>query len=155
MWIWIRSEISLLHGVVGKGFGKSQRKSMVCVRNVVCTGSTIWRHGIDRGMRLLVVWLLTHLPLSASIPTLQNPPHSILFFGSPTPHPKILPHLLLPFTAILSSHRASKISWYSIATSRNWFGRCACGVSRLEIRDGTGGGRKGEGSIGVATESWC
>lgn len=27
-------------------------------------------------------------------------------------------------------------------------------MSRLEIRDGTGGGRKGEGSIGVATESW-
>lgn len=32
MWIWIRSEVSLLHGVVGKGFGKSKRKSMVCVR---------------------------------------------------------------------------------------------------------------------------
>lgn len=72
MWIWIRSEVSLLHGVVGKGFGKSKRKSMVCVQNVVCTGSTIWRHGIDRGMRLLVVWLRTHLPLSPSIPTLQN-----------------------------------------------------------------------------------
>ena len=28
MWIWMRSEVSLLHGVVGKGFGKS----MVCVR---------------------------------------------------------------------------------------------------------------------------
>lgn len=42
MWLWIRSEVSLLHGVVGKGFGKSKRKSMVCVRVELSTVLYVW-----------------------------------------------------------------------------------------------------------------